>query len=308
MSAAIVAPLVSIALALFGSQDEPAQPQKKDVLQVVATHPALASIAEQVGAGHVAVTTLCKPTGDVHSVDPTPALFARLADADVLVHSGLDLEMWLEDAVNGARNPALRAGKPGNVDCSNGIALLNVPANPSRADGDVHIYGNPHYWTDPLNGIAIAATIAAGFSAVDPARAAEYAAAKDRFCADVKKRLLGWLKEAIPFKNTPIVCFHDSFPYFVRRFGFQVVAFLEPKPRIPPTQSHLQSVLDVVKERGVKVIVREPFHDPVPAQFVADKTGAKVVVLSTMPGGIENSVTYQDLIDRDLHAILEALK
>ncbi len=277
-------------------------------LKVIATHPALGSIAEQVGGAHVVVTSLCKPTGDVHSVDPTPTLFAKLGDADALVHSGLDLEMWLEDAVNASRNPKIRPGATGNVDCSNGIALLNIPQNPSRADGDVHIYGNPHYWTDPLNGIAIAATIADGLARIDPAHQADYFAGRDRFQADVKKRLLGWLKAAIPFKNAPIVSFHDSFPYFARRFGFQVVAFLEPKPRIPPTQSHLQSVIDVVKERGVKVIVREPFHDPTPAQFVAEKTGARVAVLSTMPGGIEGSATYQELIDRDLNAILEALK
>ncbi len=277
-------------------------------LAVVATHPALASIASQIGGDRVVVTSLCAPSGDVHSVEATPSVLSRLAAADVFVHSGLDLEPWVDDALKGARNARIKAGAPGNIDCSDGVEMLNVPANPSRADGDIHVYGNPHYWLDPLNGKKIGATIAAALSAVDPAHAAEYEAARGRFDDDIRKRLLGWLKRALPHKNAPIVCYHDSFPYFTRRFGLVVVEFVEPKPRIPPTQVHLQTLIDAMKQRGVKVIVREPFHDPAATEFVAGKTGAKVVTLSTLPGGIDATPTYQDLIDRDLTLVLGALE
>lgn len=277
-------------------------------LAIVATHPALASITQQIGGDLVTVTSICKPTGDVHSVDASPSVLAQLKDAAAFVHSGLDLEMWTEDALKGCGNDRIQAGARGNIDCSTGVEMLNVPANPSRADGDVHLYGNPHYWLDPLNGRKIAENVANGLSALDPKHAADYASRREQFDADLKKRLVGWLKAAIPFKNTTIVCYHDSFPYFARRFGFQVVGFVEPKPRIPPTQAHLASLIDLMRDRQVKVILREPYHDPKATEFLAEKTGAKVVTVSQMPQGIDGTPTYQDLIERDLNVILDALR
>lgn len=279
-----------------------------DVLDVVATHPALASLAERIGAPHVKVTSLCAPTGDVHAVEATPSVLARLSDADAFLHSGLDLELWVEPAVKGARNPRIRPGAIGNVDCSAGIDMLDVPANPSRADGDVHVYGNPHYWLDPQNGKKIAATICNAFCALDPTHAESFQAERAEFEVEVNKKLIGWLKRALPHKGATVVCHHDSFPYFLRRFGLQAVAFVEPKPRIPPTQSHLLGVIDTIASRGVKVIVREPHHDPSPSGFLSEKTGVPVVVLGQFPGSIANSASYLDLIGADLDAVFTVLE
>ncbi len=292
----LVAPLA------LGQSDSP----KK--IKVVATNPAIGSIAAQIGGDLVEVVSLCRPTDDVHTVDATPSLLTRLGNADVLAHTGLDLEMWLDDAVKSARNPKIAPGAPGNIDCSTGIELLEVPTNPSREDGDVHIYGNPHYWLDPQNGRKMAATIAAGLVAYDPSHKATYDKNRDAFDADMKKRLVEWLKKAIPYKNTPIIAYHNSFAYLVRRFGFQTVGFVEPKPRIPPTQAHLKSVIELIKSRGVKVVIREPYHDPAPTDFLAEQTGVKIATVTQLPGGIENTPTYQEMVGKDLDAILEKLK
>lgn len=306
---------VFVALSLFASLQDGAAAHPQDaevvtnpVLTVVTTHPALGSIARVVGGERVSVSSITLPTGDVHIVDARPSLFAALQRADVFIHSGLDLELWAGDAVKGSRNPKIQAGARGNLDASAGIKLLQVPQNASRADGDVHLFGNPHYWMDPLNGKQIAKTLAAGLTAIDPGGAELYLANQKRFEEALNKRLLAILKSSIAYKNAPLVVYHDSFPYLLRRFGFQAVAFVEPKPRIPPTQSHLVTVLSTMKEQGVKVIIREPFHDRAATEFLASRTGAKVVTLSTMPGGIEGSDDYLDLIDKDIDLIVEALQ
>ncbi len=277
-------------------------------LEVVATHPALGSIAAQVGGERVTVTSITLPSGDVHAVEAKPSVFARLQSVDAFVHSGLDLELWADPAIKGSRNPRIAAGKPGNIDASLGIKLLQVPENPSRAEGDVHIYGNPHYWMDPLNAIAIAQTVAAGLTAIDPSSAKVFLANREAFETDVRSRLRDWLKRAIPRKNTPLVVYHDSFPYFTRRFGFQVVETVEVKPRIPPTQKHLLDVIDTIQKRGVQVVVREPFHDESATRFLVERTDVTVVTLGTLPGFAPGTDSYQDLIEKDLDAILGALR
>jgi zinc/manganese transport system substrate-binding protein len=291
---------------IVARDDVPAAPNPP--LDVVATHPALASIARRIGGERVEVTTLCSPTGDVHAVQATPSILARLADADAFLHSGLDLELWVGAAVKGARNDKIKPGAAGNVDCSAGVEMLGVPSNPSRADGDVHVYGNPHYWLDPLNGKKIAATIAAAFTALDAGHAAQFAAARAAFDSEVNQKLLGWLKRALPFKGSPLVVYHDSFPYFLRRFGLTAVAFVEPKPRIPPTQSHLVAVLDTIAASNVRVIVREPYHDPDATEFLAAKSGAQVVTLAQFPGALDGANDYLESIGRNLDLVLGALE
>ncbi len=298
------APLLALALAaLLPPQEDTAARQ----ITVVASHPALMSIAAQVGGERVTVTSILEPAFDVHDAQAKPSVFARLRDADVFVHTGLDLELWADDAVKGSRNPRIATGQPGNIDASAGVKLLDVPENPSRAAGDVHIYGNPHYWLDPLNALTVAQNIATGFTAVDPSSAQVYLDNRTAFERDLKQRLTGWLKRAIPRKNTPLVVYHDSFPYFVRRFGFRVVATVEPKPRVTPTQAHLLEVIQAIQANEVKVLLREPFHDEDATSFLAEKTGAKVVTISTMPGVRSAGETYQDLIEHNLDAILGAL-
>lgn len=293
-------PLLVAVLALPARAAEP--------IIVIATHPTLANIAAQVGGERIRVTSITLPTGDVHNTQATPSVFALLSDATAFVHSGLDIELWANDAIKGSRNERILPGKPGNIDASVGIKLLQVPTTLTRADGDVHIFGNPHYWTDPLNARIIAQNIEKGLTAVDAAGAATYLDNRKRFEDDINQRLIGWLKKAIPFKNTPIVVYHDSFPYFVRRFGFRTIGYVEPKPRIAPTQAHLIGLIDTMKAGGAKAIIREPFHARSATDFLTEKTGVKVATLTTMVGGVDGSASYQDMIERDLDALIQAIQ
>ena len=301
--------MIALVLTLLTALPAAATPQQasSDKLVVVATHPALGSIAAQVGGDRVQVTSITDPTWDLHSVEAKPSVFALLTNADAFIHTGLDLELWADPAIKGSHNPKIVRYQPGNIDASEGIKLLQVPENPSRAEGDVHLYGNPHYWTDPINGLAIAGNIAAGFTAVDPGSAKLYLANLEAFQDDLKARLRTWLKQAIPKKGTPIVVYHDSWPYFARRFGFEVVGTIEPKPRIPPTQKHLLSVIETMRSRQVLIIVREPYHDQDATRFVEEKTGAKVFTLGTMPGFRPGTEKYQDLIEQNLYTLLGAI-
>ena len=299
---ALVSALLTVVAAAATSQ-EPSD----DRLVVVATQPALGSIAAQVGGARVQVTSITDPTWDLHSVQAKPSVFALLTNADVFIRTGLDVELWADAAIKGSHNPKIVRYQPGNIDASEGIKLLQVPENPSRAEGDVHLYGNPHYWTDPINGLAIANNIAAGLTAVDPGSAKLYLANLKTFQDDLKARLRIWLKKAIPKKGTPIVVYHDSWPYFARRFGFEVAGTIEPKPRIPPTQKHLLAVIETIRSRKIGIIVREPYHDEDATRFVAEQTGATVVTLGTMPGFAPGTETYQDLIEQDLYTILGAI-
>ncbi|MFH0947205.1 MAG: metal ABC transporter substrate-binding protein [Planctomycetota bacterium] len=301
--------MIALVLALFTALPAEAAPQSPsaDKLVVVATHSALASIAKQVGGDRIEVTTIADPTWDLHSIQAKPSVFAQLTNADVFIHTGLDLELWADPAIKGSHNPKIVRYQPGNIDASDGIKLLQVPDYPSRAEGDVHLYGNPHYWTDPVNGLTIANNIAAGFTAVDPGSAKLYLANLKTFQDDLRARLRTWLKKAIAKKGTPIVVYHDSWPYFARRFGFEVVGTVEPKPRIPPTQKHLLEVIETIRSRKVAVIVREPYHDQDATRFLEDQTGVKVVTMGTMPGFRPGTETYQDLIEQNLYTILGAL-
>ena len=296
-------PVALALLAALAQSGETVRPK----LVLVATHPALGSIAAQVGGDRVEVTSITRPTADIHTVEAKPSVFALLSQADVFVHTGLDLELWAEPVVKGSRNPKIQPGAPGNLDASQGIKLLQIPENPSRADGDVHIYGNPHYWMDPLNALTISTNIAAGLTAVDPGSAEFYLKNSNAFQADLKSRLKTWLRQAIPKKHSTLVVYHDSFPYFIRRFGFELAGTIEPKPRIPPTQKHLLALIDTIESRHVAILVREPFHDQDATGFLAQQTGATVVTLGTMPGFTTGTETYQDLIEYDLAAFLGAL-
>lgn len=300
--------LLALALALAPALQRTPDDVEAGQLVVVATHPALAAIAREIAGERARVSAITKPAADVHATEAKPSVFAELAGADVFIHTGLDLELWAQDAIDGSRNQRIRADKPGNIDASEGIKLLEVPERPDRTQGDVHIYGNPHYWMDPVNAKTIAATIASGLTAVDPAAAELYLAGRQAFDEQLNRRLKDWLKAAIPHKNTPIVSYHNSFSYLVRRFGFTVAGTVEPKPRIAPTQAHLVELIDVMQAQKVRVIVKEPFQDPSATDFLAERTGAKVVTISTLPGYPAGVETYADLIEHDLNAILGALR
>jgi zinc/manganese transport system substrate-binding protein len=278
-------------------------------LNVVATLPDFGSLAREIGGDKVTVTVLAKPTEDPHFVDARPSFVVQLRTADVLIEGGAELEIgWLPPLLQNARNPKIDVGKPGRVISSQGIRLMNVPANVTRAAGDVHALGNPHFMSDPIIAKAVAQHITQSFSAVDGANAGFYDANYRKFEATINGKLQEWGAVMLPFKGQHVVAYHDSWVYFAHRFGLDIDVFLEPKPGIPPSPSHLVEVIAQMKSLKIKAIIVEPFHDRKIAEKVASATGAKVVEFSQFPGGLPGTDTYVKLIDTLVSRLAEALK
>jgi zinc/manganese transport system substrate-binding protein len=278
-------------------------------LKVVATLPDLGSLAREVGGDKVDVSVLAKPTEDSHFVDARPSFVVQLRDADVLIDGGAELEIgWLPPLLQNARNPKIDVGKPGRVEASQGIRLMNVPTAASRAAGDVHALGNPHFVVDPIIAKAVAAHIARAFSTVDEKNTLIYDANYKKFDATINAKLQEWGAAMLPFKGQNVVAYHDSWPYFAHRFGLNIDIFLEPKPGIPPSPSHLAEVIEKMKAQKIKAIIIEPFHDRKIAERVASATGAKVVDFAQYPGALPNTDTYVKLIDALVARLSAALK
>jgi zinc/manganese transport system substrate-binding protein len=276
-------------------------------LKVVATLPDLASLAREIGGDKAEVSAMAKPTEDSHFVDARPSFVVQLRSADVLIDGGAELELgWLPPLLQNARNPKLEVGKPGRVQASQGVRLMNVPANVTRAAGDVHALGNPHFMTDPIIAKTVAQHIAQSFAAVDPPNAASYDANYKKFEATINAKLQEWGAAMLPFKGQSVVAYHDSWVYFAHRFGLNIDIFLEPKPGIPP--SHLAEVIDKMKAQKIKAIIVEPFHDRKIAEKVASSTGAKVVDFGQYPGAFPGTDTYVKLIDTLVSRLASAMK
>jgi zinc/manganese transport system substrate-binding protein len=278
-------------------------------LKVVATLPDLGALAREIGGDKVDVTVLAKPTEDSHFVDARPSFVVQLRDADVLIDGGAELEIgWLPPLLQNARNAKIDVGKPGRIQASQGVRLMNAPANASRAAGDVHALGNPHFVADPIIAKTVAQHIAQAFSAVDSANAAAYDANYKKFEATINAKLQEWGAAMLPFKGQNVVAYHDSWPYFAHRFGVNIDTFLEPKPGIPPSPSHLAEVIEKMKAQKIKAIIIEPFHDQKIADKVASATGAKVVEFAQYPGALPGTDSYVKLIDKLVASLAAALK
>ena len=278
-------------------------------LNVVATLADYAAVAREIGGDKVEVTSLAKPTEDPHFVDARPSFVVKLRTADVLIEGGAELEVgWLPPLLQNARNEKIENGKPGRVSASQGIRLLDIPATLSRAAGDVHASGNPHFMVDPIIAKAIAQHIAQSFAAVDPANAAFYQTNYAKFEATINARLQDWGRALLPYKGQQLAAYHDSWVYFAHRFGFVIETFLEPKPGIPPSPSHLAEVITKMKSEHVKAIMVEPFQNRKIAEKVASSTGAQVVDAAQFPGALPNADTYIAHIDALVGRVIAALK
>jgi len=278
-------------------------------VNVVATLPDYASLAREIGGDNVDVTVLAKPTEDPHFVDARPSFVVKLREADVLIDGGAELEVgWLPPLLQNARNPKIEVGQPGRVEASQGIRLMEVPAALSRAAGDVHAMGNPHFMVDPIIAKAVAQHIANALAAVDSAHAASYQTNEKKFEEAINAKLQEWGAKLLAYKGQSLVAYHDSWPYFAHRFGFNIDVSLEPKPGIPPSPTHLAEVIAQIKAQKIKAIIVEPYHNRKIAEKAAESTGAKVVDFAQFPGALPNTDTYIKLIDALVSNLSAALK
>lgn len=288
-------------------------PRAQAKLNVVCTTPDLASVAREIGGDRIEITTLARPTEDPHFVDPKPSFIVKLNRADALIHGGADLESgWLPRLVEQARNARIVSAAKGNVRCCEGVPMLEVPATLDRSRGDIHPLGNPHYLTDPENAKIVAHHIAEAFAELDPPNREFFAANADRFIAALDAKLAEWQRALAPFRGREIVAYHNSWPYFARRFGLKLELFLEPKPGIPPSASHLAAVIAQMKQRNARVILVEPYLNRRTAETVARDTGAVVVEVSQFPGGVKGTesgyIALMDYLVNTLARALEATK
>lgn len=302
VAAAVLAGAAALGLAAGVSPAPAAEP-----IRVTTTLTVLRALVEAVGGERVRAQAIAWPRHDPHFIEPRPSDIVRLGRSDFFVHMGLDLELWRGPLVEAAVNTRLLPGGHGDIDCSIGIPLLEVPASAvavSRAQGDIHLFGNPHYWLDPANASRMAARIAERLSEFSPADAALFQQRLQAFQADLEKRAAKWRAMLRPYEGARLVAYHKSWPYFAQAFGLRIDLFLEPKPGIPPSGAHLESLVETMERDGVKVIIVEPHHPRRPAESVAERAGARLVELWQNP---EPGSGYIELIDRDVRALAEAL-
>jgi zinc/manganese transport system substrate-binding protein len=242
-------------------------------------------------------------------VEAKPSFLLKLQKADVLVLVGLQLEIgWLPPLITQSRNPRIQVGAAGYLDTSRFAEILEIPTGEiTRAMGDVHPQGNPHYWLDPENGRRIAKGIADKFAELQREDAAYFQQRLDDFDRRVQEAENRWAQEAAPLKGVEVITYHNSWPNFARRFGIKVVGYVEPKPGIPPSPSHTLEVINQIKKNKIPLILVEPYFDLKTPQAIARETGAQVLVLLPSVGGVREVTNYFQLFDYNLRLLKGAL-
>ena len=278
-------------------------------IHIVTTTQDTRSIAEIIGGNKVDVFAIAKGFQNPHFVDPKPSYIIKLSAADLYVTLGLDLEAgWSPSLLASSRNTRIQKGSNGYVDASVGVSLMQVPSSINRAEGDIHIFGNPHYWLNPLNGKIIARNICNGLVKVSPANKAYFEANLKAFNEQIDAKLKVWNAAMTPFKGSKIIAYHNEWCYFENRFGLQIVDFMEPKPGIPPSPSQLVKIIKEVKDNHIKVIITSPYFTASSSDVVSKQTGAKTLVLATSVGAFDSVKTYYDLFDYNINLLKGALK
>jgi zinc/manganese transport system substrate-binding protein len=294
------------ALLLLGTIFLPTAEAKK--LNVVTATTDMAVLAQEVGGDKISVESIAKGYQDPHFVEAKPSFLLKLRQADLLVVVGLQLEIgWLPPLITQSGNPKIQVGAGGYLDASQFAEILDVPQGTvTRAEGDVHPLGNPHYWLDPDNGRRIARGIATKLADMDQPDAAYF---QERF-QDFDKRLSvaeqRWDTQMKPYRGRKVVTYHRSFPNFAKHFGLQVIGYVEPRPGIPPTPSHTIEIIQLMKRENCKLVLVEPYFDLKTPQSIGREANAQVVVYLPSVGGEKQVTNYFELFDYDIGLLIKA--
>lgn len=284
----------------------PAQAAEK--LQVAATLTTFADLARVIGGEHVDVDAIASPRFNAHFIEPRPSDVLQVKRADALVHAGLDLEAWRGPLLDAAGNTRLFPGGKGEIDLSQGVVLLEVPDRPlSRAEGDIHLFGNPHYWLDPRNVQRMAQTVCDRLCVLDPAHTDLYHRNLAAFTERLERKIPEWQAALKPFAGQRLVGYHNEWVYLMAFLGLRMDDFLEPKPGIPPTPRQLEFLEGVMPREGIRVIVRATYNPSRPTDTLARRTGARVAILAQQVREVPEATDYVALLDyniRQLHAAL----
>ena len=275
-------------------------------LNVVGSTQDMASLAREVGGDKINVDAIAQGYQDPHFVDPKPSFLLRLQKADLLIVVGRQLELgWLPPLMTQSRNPKIQVGQAGYLDASLTCEILEIPTGEvTRAMGDVHPVGNPHYWLDPDNGRRIAKAIQQKLAQLDPADAAYFTQRYEDFDKRVAEADKRWIAKMAPYKGREVVTYHNSWPNFTKHFGLKVVGYIEPKPGIPPTPSHTLELIGFMKSHNVKIILVEPYFDPRTPQSIARQVGGEVANLMPSVGGVKEIKDYFGLFDYDINLLV----
>ncbi len=278
-----------------------------DKIKITATTSTLASLASEITGNTAEIYYIASPNQNIHFINPTPKDVLKVRRADVFIHGGLDLEAWRGPLLDAAGRREFMGEDPSRaIDVSRGIRLKNIPDSLSRIQGDVHAYGNPHYWLDPENGRIIARNIAEGLSRMYPDKRNLFQTNLTAFDEKLKVKIQEWANRLARYRGEGVVVYHDSWPYFLDRFQLSGAGYLEPKPGIPPSPKHLKELAETMKEKHIKVIVREIYQENRAPKKLAAESGAIVVKLPSEAG--QTGGSYFSLIDEDVQKLEEALK
>jgi len=344
MKTSIAVTLALIATSLSMALTAPPADAAPDKVQVVTTLNVLASVARDIGGNRVSVTALAKPNQDPHTLVAKPTFKLAAKNASLFVEIGLGLDIWGSAVTDASGNPEIQTGQKGRVIASDGITTRELPTTLSKAWGDIHPYGNPHVWLDPVNAKQIAVNIATGLTRVDPAGkdvyaanlktfgdkvddllyghalVAEYGASKlERLSRrnelidylkskNTYDKLGGWLKRAESLRGLKIITYHKTWVYFCDRFGIEIRGEIEEKPGIPPSQDYLATLINKIKADGIKVIFIDTIYPTKDGQYIADKTGVKIVSSPIDVGGAPGTDDYFSLINTLIDRVLAATK
>src|SRR5437667_8954060 len=277
-------------------------------LRIMTATTDLAALAQEIGGEKVEVESVARGYQDPHFVEAKPSFLLKLRHADLLIVVGLELEIgWLPPLITQSTNPKIQVGAPGYFDASRFARILEMPTGAvTRAEGDVHPQGNPHYWLDPDNGLRVAKGIADKLSEMRPGDSTYFAQRYTEFEQKLKQADQQWMAQMRPYAGRKIVTYHRSWPNFAEHFGLNVVGYVEPRPGIPPSPQHTVDLIGQMKRDGVKLIVVQPYFDSNTPNAIARETGAKVVVLMPSVGGEKEITDYFKLFDDDIAKLKQA--
>ena len=295
-----------MALVTLWAWTAPAQAAK---IRIVTTLTDLADFAREVGKDHVEVHSLATGVEDTHGVPMKPSFVPLLNRADLVILVGFDCEhAFLPALLEASKNPRIQPGHQGYVDCSRDIIPRDVPLSTDHSAGDVHPYGNPHYMLDPVLAKTAVKEICEALVAFDPTDEADFTRNRDAYLAKLDAKIAEWKKEAIPLKGVKFVSYHEHWPYFAERFGMVYFGTIELKPGIDPTARHIEELIASMKADHVSIVVREPqFPEKVPKR-IAEQTGANLVTLPIMPGGVPNTETYIKMMDYIMQTLVTGVQ
>ena len=279
-------------------------PSANAVVRVVTSTSDLAYFARAIGADKVEVSSIASPDADLHYVEVRPSYMVKMRDADLVLRVGLELDSWIERIIDGSRNSKLK-----KVDCSKYVTPLEIPTFKADASyGDLHRYGNPHYWLSPANVEPITRAIAEGLTSVDPGNESVYEDNRAKLLAEINMELPAIKALAASLAGLEMITYHNSWPYFAEYFGIELPGFIEKFPGVAPSPSHMSDIIELIKKDHIKVIAMEPYFEKRVPQRIAESSGAKVITLYPSIGGRNESENYLEWLRGNVNALVEATR